>query len=301
MVAVSSGPLVSGIFFIKHGISLDYPVVESIKSIEPLCDEIILNVGFSDSNLKDDDGTYDMLRGVFTHKKFVFLKSFWDPQIASRGTILSQQTNISLAKAKGKICQYIQGDEVVHEDDLSEIHNAIIHMERNPQIEGLIYKYLHFYGSPDFVRETRSVYRREVRTIRNNMGIRSYLDAQGFRHSDDSKLSCQELSARIFHYGWAREEQLMKKKIHAMDQLYHGEDCSGPDSFQYQRLWGVKPFLKSHPKVMEEWVTNHRKAQLDLMSMPLRHEWKNIGLAISDGVEYLTGYRIGEYKNFKIN
>ncbi|MBT7766663.1 MAG: glycosyltransferase family 2 protein, partial [Bdellovibrionales bacterium] len=247
MVTINSGPLVSGIFFIKHGISLDYPVVESIKSIEPLCDEIIINVGFSDRNLKEDDGTYDLLRGIFTHKKFIFLKSFWDPQIASRGTILSQQTNISLAKAHGKICQYIQGDEVIHEDDLSEIHNGIIHMERNPQIEGLIFKYLHFYGSPDYIRQTRSVYRREVRTIRNNIGVRSYLDAQGFRHSDNSKLFCREINARIFHYGWARKEQLMHKKIEAMNRLYHGEDCTSKDNFEYQRLWGVKPFQQTHP------------------------------------------------------
>ncbi|MBT7767600.1 MAG: glycosyltransferase family 2 protein, partial [Bdellovibrionales bacterium] len=56
----------------------------------------------------------------------------------------------------------------------------------------------------------------------------------------------------------------------------------------------------THPKIMEEWIKQHRKEKLDLMSMPMRHEFKNLGLAISDGVESLTGYRIGEYKNFKI-
>ena len=83
--------LVSGITFIKNGLTLGYPIKESIESIEPICDEIIINVGFENSNLTGDDGTYECLRDTFNHPKFVFMKSFWDPEISSRGEILSNK------------------------------------------------------------------------------------------------------------------------------------------------------------------------------------------------------------------
>jgi len=43
--------LISGFTFIKHGLNLGYPIKESIESIEPLCDEIIINVGYDDPEL----------------------------------------------------------------------------------------------------------------------------------------------------------------------------------------------------------------------------------------------------------
>ena len=39
-----SNKLISGFTFIKNGISLGYPFVESIQSIAPLCDEVVIMV-----------------------------------------------------------------------------------------------------------------------------------------------------------------------------------------------------------------------------------------------------------------
>lgn len=291
-------PLVSGFTFIKNGKTLGYPFIESIESIEPLCDEIIINVGYDDPNLEKDDGTYDLLKNHFAHPKFKFLKSYWNPESTKNGLILSEQTNIALDACTGKFCQYIQGDEAIHENDLSTIHDAIIEMDRNDAIEGLVFKYTHFYGSTDIIKYTRNIYRREVRLIRNHINARSHLDAQGFKKTDGSKLNCKEINAKIYHYGWARQEQIMNKKNKTMNKFYHGADFEAPE-FKYERIWGLKPFKGTHPLVMKGWIETH-KNNLDIKKLPFRHEWKNIGLAISDAVEKLTNYRIGEYKNFKI-
>ncbi len=291
-------PFVSGFTFIKNGLTLGYPIKESIESIEPLCDEIIINVGFDDPSLLKDDGTFEYLKDNLTHPKFKFLKSFWNPELTSQGLILSEQTNISLNSCKGEICQYIQGDEVIHEDDLQIIHNAYLDMESNKQIDGLVFKYNHFYGDVDIVKKTRNIYRREVRTIRGQRGIKSWLDAQGFRNKDNNKINCIQTDARIFHYGWARSEKIMKKKVKAMDKLYHGKDFEG-GNFQYERIWGLKKFKETHPRCLKEWLEKN-KNPIEIMDLPLKNEWKNVGLAISDLVESLTGYRIGEYKNFKL-
>lgn len=291
--------LVSGFTFIKNGLTLGYPILESVLSIEPLCDEIIINVGFDDPALKKDDGTYQYLRDHLTHPKYKFITNYWSPEKTSGGLILSEQTNLALQECKGKYCQYIQGDELIHENDLSLIHDEILELEHRPDIDGLIFKYLHFYGNVDFIRYTRSVYRREVRLIRNGKGIKSWLDAQGFRHADDSKIHAKLIAARVFHYGWAREQHIMGNKIKAMDSLYHGDQKAHEPTFTYENLWGIKNFEGSHPELMKNWIRENRN-QLDLKQMKMKFKFKDLGLVISDALESLTDYRLGEYKNYRL-
>jgi hypothetical protein len=292
-------PLVSGFTFIKNGLTLGYPIKESIEGLSPLCDEVVINVGFDDESCQSDDGTYEYLRDHFTHQKFRFIKNYWDPEMSSKGLILSQQTNLALQECKGKYCQYIQGDESIHEDDLPIIHNAIMDLEMRPDVEGLIFQYIHFYGNVDTYLHTRRVYKREVRLVRNGLGIQSFLDAQGFKNSQGEKLKCWQIPARIFHYGWARKEVVMNRKIKSFEKLYHGKDHEVENEFQYKRIWGLKKFSGSHPKVMREWIQQHRN-ELDVHALPLAFHWKDISLAISDGIEGMTGWRPGEYKNFKL-
>ncbi len=288
---------ISGLTFIKNGLSLAYPIKESIDSISPLCDEIIINVGFDGQELKNDDGTYEYLRDSFPGKKYIFLKSWWDPEFSKEGLILSEQTNTALKKCQGKYCQYIQGDEVLHESDLLEIENGVKEMEANPFIEGLIFNYIHFYGNVDIFKYTRNVYRREVRLIKNHIGIKSWKDAQGFRNKDNQKIKAKLIKANIFHYGWSRQEQVMNKKVHAFEKLYHGQNYENK-KFHYERIWGLKKFTSSHPQVMKKWISEN-KNDLDIMSLPLKKEWNNLGLFLSDLLENITNYRIGEYKNYK--
>jgi hypothetical protein len=288
--------LTSGITFIKNGLTLGYPIAESIESIEPICDEIIINVGFDNPELTEDDGTWDYLTKKFSGEKYIFLKSYWDPEKTSKGLILSEQTNIALAKATGKYCQYIQGDECLHEKDLDRIRAEVMLMEDDQSYDGLVFNYIHFYGNVNVQKVTKKTYRRELRLIRNNKGIKSWLDAQGFRNSDDSKVLCKQIDASVYHYGWARAEQVMAKKNVAFEKLYHG-DKKDNNEFSYERVWGLVPFEDSHPFVMGEWI-NKNKNDLDILSLPYKWSIKDLRIILSDKFEYVTGIRLGEYTNF---
>ncbi|PIK14727.1 hypothetical protein [Halobacteriovorax sp. JY17] len=290
--------LISGITFIKNGLTLGYPIKESIESIDPICDEVIINVGFNNKELTDDDGTWDYLTGHFKGEKYIFLKSYWDPAMTSKGLILSEQTNIALAKATGKYCQYIQGDECLHEKDLALIKDEVDKMEKDLSYDGLVFNYIHFYGNVNVQKVTKKTYRRELRLIRNGKGIKSWLDAQGFRNADNSKVICKQVDASVYHYGWARAEQVMQAKTVAFDKLYHG-DKKKDQSFNYERVWGLRPFTKSHPEVMQEWIEKN-KNDLDILSLPYKFHIKDLRLMLSDQFEYLTGIRLGEFKNFKL-
>lgn len=290
---------ISGFTFIKNGLTLGYPILESVQSIDPICDEVIINVGFNNVECTEDDGTWDYLTKNLTGSKYKFVKSWWDPTIQKSGLILSQQTNIALSHCTGDYCQYIQGDECIHEDDLKFILDGVEQMEKDKSIDGLIFNYMHFYGNVDTYKYTRNLYRREVRLVRNHKGIKSWLDAQGFRAKDDTKIKARLIPARIFHYGWARAEQVMKKKVKVFDTFYHGDvEQERAKNFKYERNWGLRKFKKTHPKVMKNWIEQNRNP-MDLMSLPLTLDWNVPGLMFTDGIEALTGFRLGEYKNYK--
>ena len=292
-------PKISGFTFIKNGLTLGYPILESVLSIESICDEVIINVGFNNVECTEDDGTWDYLTKNLTAPKYKFVKSWWDPTIQKSGLILSQQTNIALSHCTGDYCQYIQGDECIHEDDLPIILKGVEAMEQNKAIDGLIFNYMHFYGNVDTFKYTRNLYRREVRFIRNHKGIKSWLDAQGFRHANDTKIHARLIDARIFHYGWARAEQVMKKKVKVFDTFYHGDvEQERAKSFKYERNWGLRKFKKTHPKVMKDWIEKNRNP-MDLMSLPLTLDWNVPGLVFTDAIEAVTGFRLGEYKNYR--
>jgi len=105
---------ISGFTFCRNMVRYDYPIIESIRSILPIVDEFIVNVG------RCDDGTLELVRSI-GDPKIRIIQSVWDETLRTGGLIYSQQTNIALAACTGDWAFYLQADEVVHEDDLPNI------------------------------------------------------------------------------------------------------------------------------------------------------------------------------------
>ncbi len=109
------------------------------------------------------------------------------------------------------------GDEVVHEKFLPAIREAMIENLNRKEVDGLLFRYKHFYGTYDYVGDSRKWYRNEIRIIRNDKSIRSYRDAQGFRKNGE-KLNVVPVNAEIYHYGWVRHPKSMQQKINSVRQ-----------------------------------------------------------------------------------
>src|ERR1035437_662283 len=62
---------VSGFTFIRNATKFDYPVVEAIKSILPVCDDFVVAVGNS------DDNTLDLIQGI-DKQKIRIIETVWD-------------------------------------------------------------------------------------------------------------------------------------------------------------------------------------------------------------------------------
>ncbi len=289
-------PKISGFTVIRNARLMGYPVLESIKSVLPLVDEFVVGLGQS------EDDTNEMIASLNSSKIRV-VNTIWDTQKTKGGLILSEKTNEALALCQNDWCFYIQADEVVHEEDLSTIETAISMADGRPEIQGLLFHYIHFYGSYQTIAKSRRWYRNEVRVVRRSSGIQSHADAQGFRVPGVAGLTKPNVArteARIFHYGWVKPPKMMGQKSKLLNRWWHGNKRDHEfESFEYARQYGLQNFRGSHPAVMkalvqsQDWSFDPRRALSD---------WtlKDVNLWASDVLERFTGYRIGEYRPYKL-
>ncbi len=246
---------VTGFTFIRNAIKLDYPVAESIRSILPLCDDFVVAVGNS------DDNTMNLIRTI-DEKKIRIVESVWDesPEMKKGGKILAVETDKAFREIPpdSDWAFYIQGDEVVHEKYLPAIKSAMNKWKDDKAVDGLLFNYLHFYGSYDYVGYSPRWYNHEIRIIRNNKKFYSYRDAQGFRKDDNLKLNVKPVDAYIYHYGWVKEPSVMMKKLINASSFYDGvkwlKSTHNDDSFDYSNVDSLKLFTDSHPEVMIERI-----------------------------------------------
>lgn len=286
--------LVSGFTFIRNAIRYDYPVVEAIKSILPLCDYFVVAVG------RSEDETLELVRSIGDPKIHI-LETEWDDSLREGGRVLAVETDkaFQAIPAEYDWCFYIQADECVHEQDHAAIRAGMEKYLDDPQTEGLLFNYRHFYGSYDFIGAGRKWYRREVRIIRNNKQIRSYRDAQGFRMDTGRKLNVRLIPAHIYHYGWVKHPAAQQRKQQNFNRLWHSDEVvearvGQAEQYNYD---GSEPLLKyegTHPAVM---LPRIQAVNWRFAGDPLRAHWSWKD-RLSNQVERLTGWRPGEYRNY---
>ena len=175
---------VCGFTIVRNAVRLDYPIVEAIMSILPLCDEVIVAVGTS------DDGTLELVKGIYS-EKIKIIETVWDDRQREGGRTLALETDKAFAAipTDADWCFYIQADEILHEQYYPVIREAMQRYKDVKGVDGLLFHYKHFYGSYDYLGSSWNWYRREIRIIRNDRNIFSYRDAQGFRKKPNKKLS----------------------------------------------------------------------------------------------------------------
>jgi len=258
---------VSGFTFCRNVVKYDYPVVESIRSILPIVDEFIVNVG------RCEDGTLELIRSI-GDPKIRIVESVWDESLKKGGLIYSQQTNIALAQCTGDWAVYVQGDEVIHEQDLPALAHAMQANLDNRSVRGLLFRYLHFMG--DYWSLNPWFYHRAVRVIRNNGEVESCGDAVGF-HVKATRQYLQsgprewlaDSGARMFHYGWVKEPKTMLAKKREQVTVYTDrlspvdERQIASEDWIFEEYDILKNFTGAHPAVMRERVSRFPKLKPD--------------------------------------
>jgi hypothetical protein len=269
-------------------------VVEAISSILPVVDEMIVSID------KGDDDTDDLIRSIQSDKlKIVY--STWDMNLRAGGRVYALETDKvkNLVSADTDWIFYIQADEVIHEKYHAVIRETAERYKDDRRVYGLLFQYLHFYGTYDYVGDSRKWYTHEVRIIRNDPSISSYKDAQGFRRGE-VKLNVVPVAAEVYHYGWVKSPQQMRQKQNNIARFYFDDESLKEtpvqsDHFDFTQFDSLRKFKGTHPVVMKNRIAaKNWNVELDISQK--KFSLKNRILYF---IEKTTGHRLFDFRNYK--
>ncbi len=305
----------------KNALKLYYPMRQSIESILPLVDEFVVALGDSDA----DDITKAEIEAIGS-EKIRIIDTVWDIEKYPRGMEHAHQTDIAMKHCKGDWLFYLQSDEVVHERDLEPIRKRCEDLLDDHRVEGLLFRYRHFWGDYEHVQDGHCWYRKEIRIVRNLPEVHSWESAQSFRKIPDFegvnyrqqagtyKLHVADVDAEIFHYGWVRPPRVMQNKIKAFSTNHRGkESVEALEAthhfdriYDYGNLSKDTSYTGTHPAVMQPWMATFDWKEQLRFSGPAQSQ--NLLKANHDRFKYrviswieknlLGGRRLGEFRNY---
>lgn len=287
---------ITGFTIVRNAVKNDYPVVEAIQSVLPVVDEMIISID------KGEDNSDELIRGIVSDKiKIVY--SQWDMSLREGGKVYAAETNKAMTHVSEDTdwLLYIQADEIIHEKYHTEIVAAAKKYKDDKRVEGLLFGYLHFYGTYDYVGDSRKWYNYEVRMIRNDKSISSYKDAQGFRKGD-KKLDVVLIDAMIYHYGWVKSPKQMMDKQKDIIRYYSPDDegieryRNASEIFDFDDFDSLKKFTGTHPSVMQQRIANKNwETTLDVNRKKFKLKDK-----LLFWFEKKSGKRLFAFKNYRL-
>ncbi|KAA9130935.1 glycosyltransferase [Marinihelvus fidelis] len=273
---------VSGFSFIRDGIRLGYPFVESIRSALPVCDEFVVAVG------RGDDGTLQCLRDM-NEPKLRLVETTWNEACRSHGFVYGQQKMIAQYNCTGDWAFYLEGDEVLHEDDTARLRAAMAHYLDDREVEALAFDYIHFYGDAGHVHHASQAYRKACRIIRNSIrtiapdGLYWAVIRDRTWHGGRNKRRTRypraaALNIPIYHYGNARHARYVQAKADIGNQYWSEKQAFGAG---YGRIdpQQISVFEGEHPAIMSDWLDAHANPSFEfdpdhrLTSRERKHRW----------------------------
>lgn len=310
---------ISGFTMVRNATKLYYPIRQAIASILPIVDEFVVALGEGDP----DDHTLDEISSIGSDKIRI-IHTTWDLEKYPRGMEHAHQTDIARSACKGDWLFYLQSDEVVHEEDLPRIRERCRELLHDQSIEGLLFRYRHFWGDYDHYITSHAWYANEIRIIRNDKDIHSWESAQSFRRIPDFdgihyrekkgtfKLKVARVDANIYHYGWVRPPRCMQQKRKAFATIHFGRANAEAsfrkeqEEFDFGNLNQLSVYRDTHPAVMQERIRLFNWAdQLERKKVPAhppRHKHEQLKYRVLTFIEqhFMGGRQIMSFKNYRL-
>jgi len=234
--------------------------------------------------------------------KIKIVHSDWDLSKLPGGKVMAIETDKAFKEISPESTWafYIQCDEVVHEQYHAAIRKACEQYEHQKEVLGLVFNYVHFYGTYDYYGNSRRWYNKEIRIIRNDSRISSYRDAQGFR-IDGKRLPCKLIDASIYHYGWVKNPKLMDHKLRNLSKNWMGKEMkkridSIDGVFNYDEYDSMEVFKGTHPIVMQKRISE-KNWHVEIDVTLKRFTFKKWVMYV---LEKITGKRLFSFRNFEI-
>lgn len=248
---------VSGFTFLRNAVLNGYPFEESIRSILPIVDEFICVIG------QGDDNTLDRVEGL-GESKIKVINSAWNENMHDRGFVYGQQKMIAQYNCSGDWAFYLEGDEVLHEEELDKISAAMNDNLHDKNVEALYFNFYHFYGTSNQIgiagyRKAPRIIRNTIRSIAPDGLFWVILDKNKKGRYPKAKFA----NANIYHYGHCRSIKKMSEKLRQVGK-YWGNTHSQFLGYGNIDLAELRRFNGTHPKLMEDWISNESALDFEI-------------------------------------
>jgi len=275
---------ISGFTIARNVIKYNYPILASIQSILPICDEFIVNVGDS------QDDTLGLIQSI-QNPKIRIIQNTWE--MSQGKEVLSYQTNLALRECTGDWAFYVQSDEVIHEDDLSKLKKVMQENLHEKDIDALRFRWLHFYGSYYRYRIDAGWYQKQDRIVRNNGQMESFGDAFGFQRKDGKSMQRKNTGCLLYHYGWVHSAEVMAQRRANAEAIgfVSLKDHERQANYFYGDLTRFPVYFGSHPKAMTERIRGHSLSCEDYKGINQSYWWHPMKWLKP---RYKTGRRVKE-------
>lgn len=244
---------ISGTTFIKDGCKFDYCFVESIKSLQEFCDEVII------CNVISNDGTTEILKQLENGKTKVIYREpdEWDSLKALGKERLNYFSNLAFDQISNEWNYYQQADEIIIDNSRYYIMEAI-----NSEISSSYFVHrINLWATPNTmlkVPQSRMPCSEIIVRLAKSK-YRTYGDAESIAVDEVSDAYMNKI--KMVHYGFVRNAAKMKHKAISMQEEVfqmggHDVKLDNCEAFISERWFSGSDLIEfnEHPKIMMEWI-----------------------------------------------
>lgn len=263
--------------FIRNGVKLGYPFIESVRSALPIADEYIVAIGPSDED--EEDATLRSIEAI-NDCRIKILKVRWNEKMQTAGFVYGQQKMLAQSQCMGDWAFYLEADEVLHERDLETIKDSMQRHLVDDKVEAIVFDYVHFFGSPNYQAVSPGWYKRAPRIIRNS--VRTVACDGLFWNVivNNQKMRWPRAAlagATIYHYGHVRPLEAMNKKQESVERYWN----KIPRKLARYQIdpRALRKYTGEHPEIMRDWLAQKADYAFepDISYVPTardkRHRW----------------------------
>lgn len=205
---------ISGVMPLRNAVKLGYPFELAIRSLRPLCDEVVV--------LVDPTSEDDTLARVRALTPDVIVESAWDTEnhAGHVNCEITIQTRKAIAATTGDWIFSLQADEMLHESEIDQIRWEIEEADRHG-ITGIEFLRIYFYRTLTQVRVDWSIW-----MVRLFMQDRWKPDVDGAMRFDPCAANERRMpsAAKIYHYSRVGDPHLIAERVRNLDRFFHAPE-----------------------------------------------------------------------------
>lgn len=244
----------AGCVCIRNGFDLDFPWIQAVESLLPVCDEVVICDGES------EDSTQAYARNWSKREPKINLCVYPWPKPKGDADFWVTWLNYAREHIKSDWHFQLDADEILHEKSYDELREFT---KRKALKSGIVTRWNFWQDTAHTIPEGVCLGKHVVRVAPSNIWLAS--DGPHPKGSEASQIS-QNTGIEIFHYGFLRHPEAFFKKERALQGFFFDTyDQRLADAEKFEGNWMTKEgvtgwenrldeYHGKHPEVIKGWL-----------------------------------------------